>query len=90
MKFINSFVLLIISYTLLVVVHAYVGYFVGMTVSVLAAVVLGIEGVVVANAFAWLFVLMFSIAMVMVTILVGSDALILIPFKKEEDREKTV
>lgn len=64
MKFINSFVILVIAYTLLSVVNAYIGYFVGMTVSVLAGVVLGVEGSIIATVFAWLFVLLHSIAWV--------------------------
>lgn len=57
-KLIMSSLALFAIFTLSTVVMAYVGYFVGSIISVLANVVLGIDAKLIAIIFAWLFVLM--------------------------------
>ena len=55
---IMSSLALLAVFTISTVVMAYVGYFIGSIVSVLANVVLGTDAKLIAIIFAWLFVLM--------------------------------
>ena len=57
-KLIMSSLALFAVFTISTVVMAYVGYFIGSIVSVLANVVLGIDAKLIAIIFAWMFVVL--------------------------------
>jgi len=71
MKVINSVIAIVFTHIVFSVIFAYIGYFTGMTLSILASPVLAVEGNVIASFFAWVYVAVVTVVMTAMFVSVG-------------------